>query len=149
MRKRAVQFIALAATWVLAIQMLGSAAQPSAGASMLSGTIRSASGEALGEVPVSARPEGKTFTKTVFTDERGEYYFPPFEAPFEPGKYKVWAQAVGFERTAIDLDRGVVAGPARRELVLTTIKDFTNQLSGGEWLDALPSETHEDRRMKE
>ena len=120
----------------------------SAGGSMLSGTIRSASGEALGGVPVSARPDGKTFTKTVFTDERGEYYFPPLEAPFAPGKYQVWAQAVGFERTTVDLEIGA-AGAAKRELVLNTIQDFTNQLSGGEWLDALPADTHEDRRIKE
>ena len=148
MSKRAFLFAALAATWLMAIQMLGSAAQPSAGSSMLSGTIRSASGEALGGVPVSARPDGKTFTKTVFTDERGEYYFPPFDAPFAPGKYQVWAQAVGFERTTVDLEIGA-AGVAKRELVLNTIQDFTNQLSGGEWLDSLPAETHEDRRIKE
>ena len=41
------------------------------------------------------------------------------------------------------------AGASRRELVLNTISDFTNQLSGAEWLDALPADTHEDRRLKE
>jgi streptogramin lyase/mono/diheme cytochrome c family protein len=117
-------------------------------APMLSGTVRSASGEALGGVPVSARPDGKTFTRTVFTDERGEYFFPPFEAPFEPGAYHVWSQAVGFERTKTAIDLGA-PGAARRDLVLKTIADFTNQLSGSEWLDALPADTHDDRRMKE
>jgi streptogramin lyase len=127
--------------------MLGIAPDEGATTPMLSGTIRSATGEPLGGVAVSARPEGKTFTKSVFTDGRGEFYFPPFEAPFEPGKYRVWAQAVGFERASVNMD--LTSAPSRQTLVLNTIKDFTNQLSGTEWMDALPDETFDDRRMKE
>lgn len=116
------------------------------GGPMLMGTVRSATGEALGGVPVSARAVGGTVTRSVYTDERGEYVFPAFEAPFAPGAYKVWAQAVGFARTDADVD---LSRPGKKDLVLNTVKDFSNQLSGSEWLEALPSESHEDRRMKE
>jgi virginiamycin B lyase len=116
--------------------------------SVFKGTVKSATGEALAGVPVSVRPEGKTFTQTVFTDEKGAFYFPPFAAPFEPGKYQVWSQAVGFgmERSEIQLMPGHSMG---RDFVLKKIDDFTNQLSGTEWMDALPDATREDRRMKE
>jgi hypothetical protein len=62
---------------------------------VLSGAITSASGEKLGGVTVSARLDGSTITTSVYTDESGNYYFPPLAA----GKYKVWAQALGFETT--------------------------------------------------
>jgi streptogramin lyase len=116
------------------------------GPPMLTGTVRGPAGEALGGVAVSARPDGKTFTRSVFTDERGEYVFPPFEAPFEPGAYKVWAQAVGFEGTPVDVD---LTRPGRSDLTLKTLSEFAYQLSGTEWLNSLPAENHEDRRMKE
>src|SRR5438094_8315263 len=67
---------------------------------LLSGAITSASGEKLGGVTVSARLEGSTITTSVYTDESGAYYFPPLAA----GKYKVWAQAIGFETTTSDVD---------------------------------------------
>jgi streptogramin lyase len=134
--------------WLGAAVLIGAPDEPSSAVPMLTGTIRSATGEVLEGVPVSARPEGRTFTRTVFTDERGAFYFPPFEAPFEPGAYQVWAQAVGFERTNVAVDL-TATPPARRDLVLNTIEDFTNQLSGSEWMDALPAETHADRRLKE
>ena len=46
----------------------------------LSGTITSASGEKLGGVTVSAKRDGTTITTSVYTDEQGNYYFPPLEA---------------------------------------------------------------------
>lgn len=146
MMKRTAVLIGTAALLLGAVQIFAIAASSSTGP-MLTGTVKSAAGEPLGGVPVSVRPEGKTYTRTVFTDARGEYFFPPFEAPFAPGRYQVWAQAVGFERTNVDLD--LSADGARRDLSLTTIKDFSNQLSGAEWLDALPAANHEDRRLKE
>ena len=41
------------------------------------GAIVSASGEKLGGVTVSAKREGSTITTSVYTDETGNYYFPP------------------------------------------------------------------------
>ena len=68
---------------------------------VLSGTITSASGEKMAGVTVSAKPEGSTITTSVYTDQQGNYYFPPMPA----GKYRVWAQALTFERSngAVDL----------------------------------------------
>src|ERR1700730_18270676 len=60
---------------------------------LLSGTIKSVDGEIMGGVTVSARVEGANVVTSVFTDEAGNYYFPPMAE----GKYKVWAQAVTFE----------------------------------------------------
>ena len=60
---------------------------------LLSGTIKSSSGENMGGVTVSAKAEGSTITTTVFTDEAGNYYFPPLST----GQYRVWAQALSYE----------------------------------------------------
>ena len=67
---------------------------------ILSGAITSAAGEKLGGVTVSAKPVGGTVTTSVFTDESGDYYFPPLPA----GKYRVWAQAVSFETAKAEVD---------------------------------------------
>ena len=54
----------------------------------------------MGGVTVSAKADGATITTTVFTDETGNYYFPPLPA----GKYRVWAQALGFEAAKTEID---------------------------------------------
>ena len=59
-----------------------------AGDPILSGTVVSASGEKMGGVTVSAKAGGTSITTTVFTDEAGDYYFPPMQA----GRYQVWAK---------------------------------------------------------
>src|SRR5947207_4351003 len=68
---------------------------------LLSGVISSPSGQKLEGVTVSAKLEGSTITTSVYTDETGRYYFPPMPA----GKYRVWAQALGFEtaKSSVDL----------------------------------------------
>jgi len=62
------------------------AVSPAANAddAILSGTVTSVAGEKLDGVTVSAKPAGGTVTTTVFSDERGDYYFPPLPA----GKYR-------------------------------------------------------------
>src|SRR5207237_4696473 len=60
---------------------------------LLAGSITSASGQKLEGVTVSAKREGSTITTSVYTDETGNYYFPPLET----GKYRVWSQTLGFE----------------------------------------------------
>src|SRR5262245_63958115 len=67
---------------------------------VLSGTVKSAAGEALGGVTVSAKADGQTITTTVFTDESGQYYFPALPA----ASYRVWAQALGFEAARAQVD---------------------------------------------
>src|SRR5262252_5619434 len=59
---------------------------------LLTGSITSASGAKLEGVQVSAKKEGSTITTSVYTDQNGDYFFPPMA----DGKYQVWAQALGF-----------------------------------------------------
>src|SRR3979411_1848038 len=63
---------------------------------ILTGTIASPAGENMGGVTVSAKAVGSTIATTVFTDEAGNYYFPPLP----PGQYRIWAQARSFETAA-------------------------------------------------
>src|SRR6266508_324319 len=88
---------------------------------LLAGTIKSSSGEKMGGVTVSAKAAGGTITTTVFTDDVGNYYFPPMPA----GKYRVWAQALAFEtaKSDVDLDQ-----TKHQDFTLAPIKDFERQV---------------------
>jgi streptogramin lyase len=111
---------------------------------MLTGTIRAANGKPLEGVAVSVREVEKTFTTSVFTDGGGNYFFPVLDK----GQYRVWAQAVGYEagRAELSLDPNK---EIRQDFTLRTLDDFTMQLSGAEWMAALPSDTPQNRRLKE
>ena len=56
--------------------------------SLVTGTITSVAGEKVSGATVSAKREGSTITTSVFTDETGNYYFPPLPN----GKYRIWAK---------------------------------------------------------
>jgi mono/diheme cytochrome c family protein len=155
MRRTGVAVLMLAAGVLGLSGISGGAASPAGGQAFraagasgestanLGGVARASGGNPLSGVVVSARQVGKSYTTSVVTDERGEYVFPPLEH----GRYDVWAQAVGFEiaRAHVSVE---VARPARETFTLATIADVTPQLSGSEWLDALPEQTKEQRRMK-
>jgi hypothetical protein len=111
---------------------------------ILTGTVTSPGGEKMGGVTVSAKAVGATITATVFTDEAGAYYFPALA----PGKYRVRAQALGFETAngEADLKTG-----ARADFALKKIEDterLIRQLPGDLILAGLPEETTDDMRMK-
>jgi streptogramin lyase len=111
--------------------------------SLLTGAI-TASGEKMGGVTVSAKAEDSTITTSVYTDDTGNYYFPPLP----DGKYRVWAQALKYETA-----KGEVAlnKTTHQDFVLQPMKnqeDWVRQLPGDEFLAALPDETAEDARMK-
>ena len=111
---------------------------------LLSGAITSASGEKLGGVTVSARLDGSTISTSVYTDEQGNYYFPPLAA----GKYRVWAQALAFETTKSEVD---LSASRRQDLVLKPMTDPERrwrQLPGEMMVAALPEETTDDARIK-
>ncbi len=111
---------------------------------ILSGSITSASGEKLGGVTVSAKLEGSTITNSVYTDETGTYYFPPLPT----GKYKVWAQALGFETAKGEVD---LSAAPRANLSLAPMTDKERQfrqLPGEMMVAALPEDTVEDARIK-
>jgi streptogramin lyase len=111
---------------------------------LLSGVVSSASGEKMGGVTVSAKGEGSTIATSVFTDENGGYYFPPLAN----GKYRVWAQALTYQRAEANVD---LNKKTHRDFVLKPIankEDWIRQLPGDEFLAALPGDTPEDYRMK-
>jgi streptogramin lyase len=108
---------------------------------VLSGTIKAADGAALGGATVSARAEGSNVVTSVFTDEAGNYYFPPLAN----GRYKVWAQAITFDTGRGDVDLSVAK---RQDFALKPLKDFVRQLAGDMVLAALPDATPKDATMK-
>jgi streptogramin lyase len=118
---------------------------PSAAADVvLSGAVKSAAGETLGGVTVSAKAEGQTITTTVFTDAAGNFYFPPLPA----GAYRLWAQALGFETAKAEIDS---AATKRQDFALRPIADFerqVRQLPGEMLLAALPEDTERDHQLK-
>jgi streptogramin lyase len=130
---------------VLAIAAVGALFVPIAsaetGAALLAGTVKSAGGEKLAGVTVSAKLDGRTVTTSVFTDEMGNYYFPPLD----PGNYQVWAQAGTFEIAKVQVE---VSSLRHQDFVLKPLKDFERQLTGDQLLASLPEDTPEDRRMK-
>ncbi len=129
---------------VFAAAMSATALTPmTAGAAdaVLSGTIKSADGVALGGVTVSARLDGSNIVTSVFTDDSGNYYFPPLAT----GKYKVWAQAITFDTGRGDVD---LAAARRQDFALKPLNDFVRQLPGDMVLAALPDATPEDANMK-
>jgi virginiamycin B lyase len=112
---------------------------------LLSGTVKSSSGEIMGGVTVSAKAEGATITTTVFSDEAGGYYFPPLPA----GKYRVWAQALSFTAAKSEVD---LAAARRQDFVLQPMTDFeqqVRQLPGDLILAGLPESTPDDKRLKQ
>ncbi len=110
----------------------------------LGGTVRTSDGAPLDGAAVSVKMPGQTITTSVYTDTRGVFVFPALPA----GRYDVLAQATGFRaaRGSVTLSPGA---PVRQELSLSPTEDFTAQLTGDQWLDALPSDTRERRRMKQ
>ena len=111
---------------------------------MLSGAITSQSGQKLEGVTVSAKLDGSTITTSVYTDAAGAYVFPPLAA----GKYRVWAQALGFEtnKSAVEL-----TAARRQNFALQEIADAERrfrQLPGEMMVAALPEATPEDAHMK-
>lgn len=130
------------ASWMLAAVLLTAQLASSADGT-LKGAVTSLEGKQLEGVAVSARGQGKTFTTTVYTDAKGEYFFPPLE----PGRYSTWSQLVGFDAAKTELNI-VASKAAQQNFSLKPLQDFSYQLSGSEWLASLPSETPEERRMQ-
>jgi streptogramin lyase len=112
-------------------------------APLLSGIVRSMSGEALEGVTVSAWLVGKPVTTSVFTDAQGGYYFPPLPA----GKYRVRAQAPGYEKSDAAVE--LAGASSRQEFKIAPTKDFFSQLTGDQQMAAWPEDTPGHRRMKD
>src|SRR5262249_196068 len=125
--------LALSLLASVAVANAASAADPS----ILTGTVTSPAGEKMGGVTVSAKAVGSTITTSVFTDEAGDYYFPALP----PAKYRLWAQALGFETAngEAELKTG-----ARADFSLKKIEDterLIRQLPGDLILAGLPEDS--------
>src|SRR5262245_32978734 len=134
----------LLASAAAAITGLAATVSAQAADQVLSGAITSASGEKLGGITVSAKLNGSTISTSVYTDESGNYYFPPMAA----GKYKVWAQTLGFETTKSDVD---LSANKKQNLTLTAMTDPEQrwrQLPGEMMVAALPEATADDALIK-
>lgn len=116
-------------------------AQATSSMSLLTGTIRSTSGSRMAGVTVSAKAVGETITTTVFTDEKGNYYFPRLQE----GMYRVWAQADSYqtEHSQVKLNQ-----TNHQDFILRPMEDFEQQLTGDQLLSSLPEDTPDDRRLK-
>ena len=131
-------------TTLLACALPLVAATPVHADQLLSGRVASRSGQKLDGVTVSAKREGSTITTSVYTDAAGEYFFPPLPE----GRYRVWAQALGFERTSGSVD---LSAARRQDLTLAEIADAERrfrQLPGEMMVAALPEASADDARMK-
>ena len=95
----------------------------------------------MGGVTVSAKAAGSSITTTVYTDEAGNYYFPPLPS----GSYRVWAQALTYATAKGSVE---LTGAGHQDFVLDPMKDWVRQLPGDELLAALPGDTPDDARMK-
>jgi streptogramin lyase len=132
-------------TAVLACALpLAAATAAQAADQVLSGRIASSSGQKLDGVTVSAKREGSTITTSVYTDAAGGYFFPPLPE----GRYRVWAQALGFERASGSVE---LSAARRQDFALAEIADPERrfrQLPGEMMVAALPEASAEDARMK-
>jgi len=124
--------------------VVGFAAGGACADQLLTGSITSASGQKLEGVQVSAKKEGATITTSVYTDQNGDYFFPPMA----DGKYQVWAQALGFHtvKDAVEL-----AAAKHQDFKLAAIADAEEryrQLPPEMMVAALPDATPEDANVK-
>ena len=129
---------------LIAIAVTLSIAEACAADVLLSGVINARNGRKLEGVTVSAKAEGSTITTSVYTDTDGSYVFPPLAS----GKYRVWAQALGFESSKAAV---ALSASQRHNFTLEEIKDAERryrQLPGEMMVAALPDATPEDAHMK-
>ena len=117
-------------------------ASPAMADPILSGNIKNATNQPLEGIPVSARLFGSSFTTTVYTDTAGEYYFPEMPA----GKYRMWAQGVGFQDGIADLD--LKGNVTKKDFQLGARVNFQIQMRGDEVWAAMPEATDQDKKMK-
>jgi len=111
---------------------------------ILTGSITSATGQKLEGVVVSAKKEGSTITTSVYTDQNGEYVFPPLAE----GKYHVWAQALSFETAKGDVELAATAHRDFKLAAMTDLEERIRQLPPEMLVAALPEDTAADANIK-
>jgi virginiamycin B lyase len=121
-------------------------AQYAPGGPKLKGTVKLADGKPLEGVTVSIRGNGKSWVTTVFTNAQGLYVFPPVQQGL---KYRLWAQAQGFEYTQMDVTANGSGEQQVPALQLKTLANFEKQMTGVEWMNSFPEKTAADKRAKQ
>ena len=106
---------------LIAIAAMLSIAEACAADVLLSGVVSARNGRKLEGVTVSAKAEGSTITTSVYTDTDGSYVFPPLAA----GKYRVWAQTLGFEAAKAAV---ALSASQRRNFTLDRSEEHTSEL---------------------
>jgi len=102
----------------------------------LTGHVSSHEEGSMEGVLVTATGSSSTPAITVVSDEKGQYSFS--RTNLEPGQYSLRTRAVGYD---IDDPGPVQVSPARTatvDLNLHKAKNFSSQLSNGEWLLSFP-----------
>jgi streptogramin lyase len=128
---------------VASVVLIGAASTASAD-QLLTGSISSASGQKLEGVQVSAKKEGATITTSVYTDVNGEYFFPAMT----DGKYRVWAQALGFETAKNEVELNASKHEDFKLAAITDPEQKIKQMPSEMLAAALPDETEADAQMK-
>jgi virginiamycin B lyase len=129
---------------VASVVLVGLAATAASADQLLTGAITSASGQKLDGVTVSAKRVGSTITTSVYTDQSGNYYFPPMA----DGKYQVWAQALSFETAKGDVDLSATKHQDFKLVAMTDTEERIRQLPPEMLVAALPEETAADANIK-
>ena len=119
-------------------------AQSFAADKVLHGTITTEDGKTLEGVTVSAKLDGSTKTVSVYTDQSGKFYFPAMQE----GSYKVWAQALGFNRADVSLNTSKNNTQDLRLAAISDTETRYRQLPSEMMMAALPGESVHDARMK-
>jgi streptogramin lyase len=105
-------------------------------ASLLSGRVVSSTGEALAGIPIKAHRDNSPITIAVYTDAKGEYFFPTW-SDLTPGSYSVGVELPDFERTA----KPVAVAEGKTATIDFTLKSKTlayEDATNSEIIAALP-----------
>lgn len=142
-RSRAI-FLALGLALMALTASLPAVSPSPAPSKELTGTVRDTAGKPMEGVAVSAEVTGSPVMTSVWTDQDGAYAFPAMDA----GRYKIWAQAVGFDRPLAEATLSPGQAVQQNFTLKPLPEPLGKQLSTAEWLDRLPDDTAQDRRMK-
>lgn len=113
------------------------ASQGVASEGVIHGSIQTAEGERQSGILVTARGRGRNLATTVFSNEQGEYRFPPLpRGVYEVSVGTSWKEEVRLE------------GPtAERDFTVALGSGFLNQTTGASWARLIPGTEAEKKAL--
>ncbi len=120
------------------------AAMAQQNAPALTGVIRAADGEAMGDVTVTAARDKSTISVTVISDDQGRYSFPADR--LGPGHYTLTTRAVGYDLDGKPQANVATEATAAADITLKKTRKLVAQLTSAEWL-ASWSGTDAEKRL--